>query len=237
MRNKGIITIFLAMIMVIFLASPCFANAGEPPSILIIVPNPPEDLEITLVTDTNGKATMIDQTFERYYAFYNRDLQRAKDYTIEVSTSGNSFQIPLEHPIKTYNNIFTLNLDQQTLEPGKSWARSALLVSLRVALTLAIEGLIFWLFGYRDKRSWYAFFAINLLTQGALNLWLNNFSPLASYVILNLIIGEIQIFIAELIVLMAFLQEHGRLRTFAYVVTANLLSLFAGGYIITCLPI
>lgn len=237
MKNKGIVTFIFSILFVLFLAPPCFANAAEPPSIVIIVPNPPEGLEISLISDSSGKARITDKAFERYYAFYYRDLREVEDYTIEVTTTESTFQIPLEQPVKTYNNIYTLDLNQQTLQPGKTWSRSALLVSSRVLLTLLIEGIIFWLFGFRDKRSWYAFFAINLLTQGALNFWLNNLSPLAGYVILNLILGEVQVFIAELIVLLAFLQEHGRLRTFACVMTANLLSLIAGGYIITYLPV
>lgn len=237
MKNKWILAILAAVLMVVFAVAPCLANAAEPPSILIIVSNPPEDMEINLLTDSNGKATVINHAFERYYAFYYRDLKEAEDYTFQVATSEDSFQIPLAKPVKTYNNIFTLDLDRQTLEPGKSWSRSASLVSFRVLLTLIIEGLIFWLFGYREKRSWYAFVVINLLTQGALNIWLNELSPLASYIILNLIFGEVQVFVVEMIVLMAFLREHSRLRTFAYVMIANILSLIVGGYIITYLPV
>ncbi|MEL1134988.1 hypothetical protein AAC978_07365 [Desulfitobacterium sp. THU1] len=237
MRNKGMAIFILTLLMTLLLVLPCFANAAEPPSIVILVPSAPEDLTISLVADSSGKAKITDKAFERYYAFYYRDLKYTEDYSIEVTTAMSSYQIHLEKPVKAYNNIFTLDLNQQTLEPGKSLTRSLSLVSLRVLLTLLIEAGVFWLFGYREKRSWYAFLAINLLTQGALNIWLNEFSPLASYLVFNLIIGEVQVFIVELIILMAFLREHGRLRTFSYVITANLLSLIAGGYIITYLPI
>ncbi|MGI1660153.1 MAG: hypothetical protein ACRKFN_14530 [Desulfitobacterium sp.] len=237
MKNKGMAIFILALMITLFLAPPCFANAAEPPSIVILVPNAPEDLTLSLDADSSGKAKITGKAFERYYAFYYRDLKYSEDYSIKVTTAESSFRIHLEKPIKTYNNIFTLDLSHQTLEPGKSLTRSLSLVSLRVLLTLLIEAGVFWLFGYREKRSWYAFLVINLITQGALNIWLNELSPLASYLILNLIIGEVQVFIAELVVLLGFLQEHGRLRTFSYVIAANLLSLIAGGYIITYLPI
>lgn len=237
MKGKGFIVIFLSIIIVLLFASPCLGNAAEPPSILIIVNNPPEDLEINLLAAPSAEARITSKAYESYYAFYYRDLKGTQDYTIKVTTSGKSFEVPLEKPPQAYNNIFTLDLNKKTLEPGKSLERSALLVSMRVLLTLLIEGIIFWVFGYREQKSWYAFFVLNLLTQGALNIWLNNLSPLASYMILNLIVGEIQVFVAELVVFMAFLQEHGRWRTLAYVMTANLISLFAGGYIITYLPV
>lgn len=224
--------------MLLFLLTPpCLGNAAEPPSIIIIVPNAPGDLVVKLAADAEGKARVTDKPFERYYTFYYRDLNNVDDYTIAVSSLERTFQIPLGEPLKTYNNIFTLDLDQQTLEPGKSWSRSAMLVSLRIILTLIIEAAVLWLFGYREKRSWYAFLFINLLTQGALNIWLNEFSPLSGYMVINLVWGEVQVLIVELIVLLAFLREHHRLRTFAYVLTANLLSLIVGGYIITYLPI
>jgi hypothetical protein len=110
-------------------------------------------------------------------------------------------------------------------------------VSLRIALTLLIEGIVFWLFGFRNKRSWIVFLAINLITQGALNIWLNGFLPLGSYLVVSLVFGEILVFIAEIIVFLALVKEHRHRRTLLYVSTANFLSLFAGGYIITVLPI
>jgi hypothetical protein len=116
-------------------------------------------------------------------------------------------------------------------------SRSILLVSMRIILTLAIEAIIFRLFGFRNKKSWIAFLIINLITQGALNIWLNGFAPLASYLVFTLIFGEILVFIAEIIAFSALIKEHRRWRILLYVITANLLSLFAGGYMITVLPI
>ena len=111
-------------------------------------------------------------------------------------------------------------------------------MSLRVALTLITEAIVF---GYLDtgrKRSWLAFLnIINLLSQGTLNIMLNGESPIASYVIFGLIIGEIFVFIFESIAFLAFVKEHKAWRTFLYVLIANILSLVVGGYIITVLPI
>lgn len=237
-KKKLLLTMALSMLMVIVLVSVCYGNSAEPPSILIIVPNAPEDLEISIGSgNTNMKANMRDKIIEKYYAFYSSDLMIAKDYNINVSTKEGSFEIALEEPFEKYNNIYTLNLEDQTLTPGKLLSRSILLVSMRIILTLAIEAIIFRLFGFKNKKSWIAFLIINLITQGALNIWLNGFAPLASYLVFTLIFGEILVFIAEIIAFSALIKEHRRMRTFLYVITANFLSLFAGGYIITVLPI
>ncbi|MDD3705185.1 MAG: hypothetical protein PHC45_03850 [Clostridiaceae bacterium] len=237
-KKKLFLLMTLSMIMAIALISVCYGNSAEPPSILIIVPNAPEDLEISIGSgNTNMKANMRDKIIEKYYAFYSSELRIANDYNINVSTREGSFEISLEKPLRTYNNIYTLDLKDQTLTPGKLLSRSILLVSIRIILTLAIEAIIFWLFGFRNKKSWIAFLIINLITQGALNIWLNGFSPMASYLIFSLIFGEFLIFITEIIAFLALTKEHRRARTLLYVLTANFLSLFAGGYIITILPI
>ncbi|MEJ2740893.1 MAG: hypothetical protein P8105_13905, partial [Dehalococcoidia bacterium] len=107
-----------------------------------------------------------------------------------------------------------------------------------IIVTLAIEALVFYLFGYRKKRSWLIFLIANLLTQGALNIWLNvTTTPLESYIIFSLITGELLVIAVELAGFLTFVKEHRRWRTALYVIVANLLSLFAGGYLITVLPV
>ena len=107
----------------------CQANAAEPPSIFIIVSNAPDDLETS-------------KSFEIYFSFYLYDLQ-GTSYTFQVTAGGEVFEIELDKPVNTYNNIYTLNLEKQTLTLGKSTSRSALLIFSRVAFTLVIEGLLF----------------------------------------------------------------------------------------------
>lgn len=236
--SKLLLIIISSMLMVIAATPACYGNSAEPPSILIIVPNAPDDLEISIGSDdTYRKANKTNKIIERYYTFYSRDLRNTNDYNVNISTGESNFEILLEKPLRAYNNIFTLNLDNQTLTPGKLMTRSIFLVSLRIALTLLIEAVVFWLFGFRNKRSWIAFLTINLFTQGALNIWLNGFVPLGSYLVLALVFGEILVLIAEIILFLALIKEHRPMSTLLYVITANLLSLFAGGYIITVLPI
>lgn len=155
---------------------------------------------------------------------------------MKITTGDTSYQITIEKPLKAYNNIYTLNLKNQTLTPGKLLSRSIFLVLMRLILTLIIEAIVFWIFGFRSRESWVAFLIINIITQGALNIWINGFTPLESYLILTLVFAEILVFIAQFKAFLAFVKEY-RLRTVFYVLTANLLSLMVGGYIITVLPV
>lgn len=236
--NKILLGVLLSILIVVFIIPVSFGNSAEPPSVLIIVPNAPEDLEISIWSEGDYiKANESDKMVEKYYTFYSRELNNLSDYRLKVSTGDSAFEIRLNEPLKSYNNIFTLDLKKETLVSGKLLSRTITLVSMRIILTLIIEGFVFLLFGYRQKRSWIIFFIINLITQGVLNIWINGFMPLMSYIIFALIFAEIWIFVAEMISFSILIKEQSRLKTILYVLTANLLSLIAGGYVISVLPI
>ncbi len=235
-KKRALIIMLLISLFVPF-RSICYANAAEPPSILIIVSNPPPDLEISIKTvDTYVKANKVDKAMERYYTFYSRHLRGVGDYVFKITTGKDSYEIAIEKPLRSYNNIYTLNLKNRTLTRGKLLSRSILLISTRLALTLIIEAIIFYLFGFRSKSHWAAFLIINVITQGILNIWINGLVPIESYLIFSLVFAEVLVFIAEIYAFLFIIKEH-RLRTVLYVITANLMSLIAGGYMITILPI
>ncbi len=240
LKYKKILSMSVFILMVILsLNISAYGNSAEPPSILIIVPNAPDDLSIKLNYESSSyEARIVDKVIEKYYTFYSSNMfKKPNTYNFVVSSKDYSFEFELDKPIKNYNNIYTLNLKNHSLTEGKLLSRSIMLVGMRVTLTFIIEAFIFWIFGFRNKKSWMAFLVINLITQGALNVWINGFSPMISYAVFTLIFGEFFVFVAELIAFMTFCKEHGRLRKVLYVLTANLVSLIVGGYIITILPI
>lgn len=239
-KYKKVISTAVFILLVVFSFNfLAFGNSAEPPSILIIVPNAPDDMNIKLdLEDGEYEARVTDKVIEKYYTFYSSGMFRKPSiYNFVVSTGDDSFEIELDKPVKNYNNVYTLDLKSHTLTEGKLLSRSMLLVAMRIFLTLIIEASVFWIFGFRNKKSWKAFLIINLVTQGALNIWINSFTPITSYVIFTLIFGEFFVFIAELIAFSLFCQEHGRIKKVLYVLTANFASLILGGYIITILPI
>jgi len=242
MKNQLIKTflfIFVLTLLIFANTHTIYSNSAEPPSIIVIVPNAPKDLEINLF---NKKLSRTDKGNESYFTVYSI---QARVYTgvpeswkLQVSTGGNTFEVALDTKWKNYYNLFTLDLENQTLTTGKSLSRSITLISLRVILTLIIEGLLFFLFGFRRLKSWLIFLIVNLITQGLLNIWLNgNFYPLQGYIIFPLIGMEILVLIIEMLVFLVFVKEYDRWKTSFYVVFANFLSLVAGGFLITQLPI
>jgi hypothetical protein len=131
-------------------------------------------------------------------------------------------------------------LKDRKLIPGTLPARNFVIWSIRIILTLLIEALVFYLFGYRQKRSWAVFLGTNLVTQTALFVWLSFLAtPLmgSTYLILDLIIGEFFVFLIEMLVFLIFVNEKRRWMTAGYVILANLVSVIAGGYLIALLPV
>ena len=214
----------------------CYANAAEPPTILIIVPNAPDDLDITFGPE-NKQAHRDDKALESFFSIYAYNIT-SKDLILTVTTNDSTFSISLDYPQKMHNNIYTLDLEKQELTPGESLTRSITLISLRVLLTLIIEGIVFFLMGYRRKQSWLIFLVANIVTQAALNIWLSaSFYPLESYILFPLIFGEFVVLVAEMVIFLKLIREHPRWRTAIYVIIANLLSLIAGGYLLMVLPV
>lgn len=230
---------FLLMILtILMIPSIGFANSAEPPSMIIVVSNPPKDMEISLDCDDQIiESRKTEKMLETSFSFYSYHFKGDQNYQLLVKANGETITIPMDVPLNRYNNLYTLSLKNKALTSGRVPYRNVLYVALRVIFTLIIEGIIFYAFGFREKRSWIIFLVINLITQGALNIWLNSMFPSNGYIVFALVIGEFFVFLAELIGFITLVQEQKRLKTAAYVILANLLSLVAGGYLITLLPL
>lgn len=234
---KKIATIMTVFVLIFSMVNICFANAAEPPSIVIIVNDAPEDLSISLV---DGE---LEEVFERdggsktaYFALYPGmvDIENGQ---LKLVTSDSVDYINIDSEM-SYNNVFTLDYSELTLKKGFDITRSVIRVVLRVALTLIIEGLVFFLFGYREKASWIIFICINLVTQGWLNWWLVRTTPYESYGLFFLLIfAEFVIFSTEMLGLPILIKEKKKIRTIAFALVANMVSLIVGGLIIQALPI
>jgi hypothetical protein len=198
-----------------------------------VIPNAPDDLEISLVVDDEVIEPIVSsKLFEKRYLFYAHNLKSVNNYDLKI----NNKTVKINSRLETYNNLFYYDLEDQTLTPGKSFSRTIIYTALRILLTIAIEALIFYLFGFRDKNSWIIFIVINLITQGALNIWLNSFSSVTGYIIFSLIFGEIFVFIFEEIAMLKLIKEQRKLVTFIYVLIANFCSLYFGGYLLQYIP-
>ena len=236
-------TMFVLMfLLMLSLAVPVSANSAEPPGMTIIVENAPEDLSLTLElikeTEYEVRIQEAQKSWEVYFRFYYPLQPGLLDgAVIRVESSEKSFFCFLPEQVQSgYNQLLTLDYKSETLMLGQRWWRQPVLTAVRITLTLLVEGLIFFAFGFRNKRSWIVFFVVNLLTQGWLNYIVNSGAFTNGYWILGLYLAEFVIFIAEAIVFPLAIKEK-KWRCLLYTVAANTASLVAGLLLIRHLPI
>lgn len=109
--------------------------------------------------------------------------------------------------------------------------------------TLVIEGVILWLFKFRQKRTWLIFLLVNFVTQLGLHLLCNSLSsvPFADsydsvgYYVLSLLIPEFLIFIVEAISYGVLIKEETSGRRVGCAACANAASFLLGFFPVHCL--
>lgn len=238
-------TAILLAVLVLFLTMPLSvnANSAEPPGLIILVTGAPDDMTITLEVRTTPEEEIRVRQFtklweQQYHIYYHLDMQSLETAVIRVESGEKNFTCPLPAETgRTYRNVLTLDYEAQTLTKGQSPWRQPLLTALRITLTLLLEGLVFFLFGFRTKHSWIVFLAVNLLTQGWLNIVINGYAFSSGYWFLIYLLMEIGILIAESIAFPALTREKKKWLCVLYAVAANVLSLILGSQLIGRLPL
>lgn len=226
MLKKGLSILIITLFIITLNTTPNFANSAEPPSLVIIVEDPPEDFEMTLLSLTGSNdGRRYDYIGEVHYTFYYRDLNLNSPTSVMVTANGKTQTIELPSLINRYHEVHTLDLDTLTFSPGETAMRTYKIVSFRVISTLLIEGFIFFLYGFRNRRSWIGFLILNLFTQAALNISLINVPMYSGYPIFYLIYFEFFVFLAELIAIHFFVREKTAGKRNVFVLVANTLSL------------
>lgn len=236
----------VTMLFVLLCSSFALANAAEPPGFTILVSNPPDDLTlyVTFPKDDADRAVELrkeSKGWEAYFRFYYHDYDvmrpDVESAVITVSTGGETCTLPLpEQTYNTYNNLLMLELGSMALSVGQSEFRVPLLVALRVILTLALEGAVFYAFGYREKKSWLIFLVTNLATQGVLNALITG-PNVGVYWQFGLLLGEVVVFAVEMAVFGRCVREKKKWQGVLYAFVANLLSFVLGGWFIANLPV
>ncbi len=246
MKKRSLLFFILSAVIAVLSSVTVFANAAEPPNITVLIPNAPDGMEVSLVfPEENGQDILWDGSgqlkrgWESYYRFRILDFDRIDLSGVKISVTYDKFELTLDLPetdVKSYNNIFTVDLDDGDLRYGTYPGRYLLIAGIRVLSTLLMEGAVFLLFGYFKKRSWIVFLAVNLATQAFLNIVLYG-SSIDSYVLLGYVIIEVLIFAAEAVLFPALLKEHARTKAVLYALAANAVSLIGGGLMISHMPL
>lgn len=98
--------------------------------------------------------------------------------------------------------------------------------------TLVVEGILLWLFKFREARSWLVFLAVNVVTQAALHLFLSTPIVLAAehplYYAVIFVPTELVICLVEAAAYALLLKEHDRYQRIGYAVLANVTSAVLG---------
>jgi hypothetical protein len=222
------------------------ANSAEPPMVWILIPGTYDHVDGVLVVDSivikgwaNENKT---ETYIRFYYGSIPDFNHQKeidgsDATFFITLDNKQYMIQTDIRGSGYNDLYTFDVNNLQLIKGKTFARDATLISLRLLSTLILEGLVFFIMGYRAKRTWMLFLLINLITQGCLNILLNSDRPENVYMLFVLMIAEVVIIVVEEAVLLFTVNEGKALKLFFTILLANLLSLFLGGWFILNLPL
>jgi len=222
------------------------ANSAESPGLTVVVYFPPNDLTLSIRFAGGNTAKTVQlkkeqRAWEAYYRFFYggaNSISSLKDSTLIINSGEKSFEVYLpEETFNSYNNLITLDFKNENVTKGQSAARSAALVSMRVILTLVIEGLVLFLFRYRKKSSRIIFVAVNLFTQTGLNIILSGPNLSFSYWFYGLIFLEVIIFALEAAVYTLALKEHSKKRAVLYALTANYASFMLGCLLLSHLPV
>jgi len=252
----------LVCCLTVLLALPVFANSAEPPCLTIVVVSAPDDLELALEDANYEEAYQLSKQksvrgWETYFRFRyshvtfpgkeSADDVDLSELRLAVTTGGNTTLLDLpDQTFAHYNNVLLLDLSelkqfpdafpsQYMLRSELYAGRMVLIIGMRVILTLLIEGILFWAFGYREKHSWGVFFCFNVLTQLVLNLLLGGAS-MDSYVLFGYYLIEAGIVVFEAFAYWNTLKEK-RGRSIPYALCANAASLVIGALMITNLPL
>lgn len=223
------------LMFVLLFSTTVFANSAEPPKLGILVKNAPKDLKVYLQGENLSDSR---QGWETYFFVYKREIpEDLSGLQLEFISQEKSFTVDLpETAWQNYNSKVTVDFRTEKLSLGLSIWRKIALIALRMTLTFLIEGLVFYLFGFRDKRSWIIFVMVNLITQGFLNLVLSE-NLIPSHIFIGFILLELIIFIVEMILFTVAVKEKKWWNRLIYAFTANFASAFIGAHVILFLPL
>lgn len=150
-----------------------------------------------------------------------------------------SFELDLPDASRgSFSRVWTLDFEAETLTANVSPMRAPIYMLLRVLFTLIIECGFYYLIGYREKRSYIAFIAVNLITQMFVNIAINGGSLdiFYSYTFLIYIGMELLVFLLEMAVLPLSVKEKKAGWTLLWTFVANNISMVIGGAALLFVP-
>ena len=225
------------------------AKQVRTPGRSIFVINAPKNLKLFIQFRNSAlpepqEMQRTSRYWETYYNYYYQQLPGRFDEDfigakLIVRSSQYSYELPIprDPEMRVDKRMMTLDLKQGTLVYGEPGWRAPLSVAGRVMLTLVLEGVVFFLFGMRDRMSWLGFFILNLITHSMLSSFLvhpieakGDFFMLVSYSV-AIILVEAGIYY------FTFREVELSPKMLLFALVANLVGFFLGNLIMPYFPV
>ncbi len=129
---------------------------------------------------------------------------------------------------EAFYSYFTVDYEDPSFElkEDAQFGKQLLLFLFRVIVTIAIEYFIAFLMGYRSKKERIIIIVANVITQAVLNAFLMFFDYYGGALMWMILfpVGELIVFVIELVIYLIGLKSHPKGRAFLYTLLANLIS-------------
>lgn len=218
--------------------APARADSLPIPTITIAIRHPPKDLKVEFLL-ANGEwhlgSKRIDP-WDTYFVYSDWELDKNMPTAIRASDAGQSIQLTLPQREGKYSSLYALNLEARTLTPDTLPPIAFTLALPRLAVTIVCEGIVFFLFGFRQKRSWFLYLGINVLTQGILNVILYNCRMDELGIALLISLMEAGIIGLETVIVVFAVREQNIARRIICPILANIVSYLAGFAVVGLFP-
>jgi len=216
-----------------------YAWSPSPYTFTFVFVNPPDDLEITPISELEERYSLRRRTrlWETRFTFtisYHRELRHEGEISFQLSSEQHEefvIILPVEPPWRV---VVYVDLTAQTFTVSPpAWRNVAIIIGWVVPLIL-LEILLFFAFGYRKKESWKLFAIENSIAQGFFVgvLILSSFyilrgRTLDGFLFFLLIVAVRSAkLITESIMYPLMAKEHSRGRGVGYALTVNSLACF-----------
>ncbi len=241
---KKTVYILLALLLLLSVTIPVFANSAEPPGIIILSNDLPENATLTLLSIDGLESEFRRITYKKvgwesqYRLWLPFEFKGTEKMFLRIQAGETGLTVPLpDDTVNRYKTVLTLDFSEGTLTLGQEAWRQPVLTTIRIVLTLLAEGLVFFAFGFRNKRTWILFLILNLLTQVWLNHIINGNAFASGYWMIVYYLAEIVIFVGEAVAIGLLVKEQKTWKRVICTLLANAVSLALGILLISNLPI
>jgi len=249
MRRAYLLIAVLALAIAAFLPfGGASANQVRTPGLSIFVINAPNDLKLFIQYRHSALPEPLEMQrasryWETYYNYYYQRLQGRFDEDfigskLIVRSAQYSYELPISRDpeMRVDKRLMTLDLRKGTLVYGEWDWRVPFSVAGRVMLTLVSEGVVFFLFGMRDKWSWIGFLILNLIIHSFLSGFLAHPIEVKSDIFMLVFYSVGVILVEAGIYYFTFREVELSPKALLLALIANLFAFSLGGWIMPYFP-